>query len=154
MKKIVVISDSHGDKKIYEYIRIHEKDADYFVHCGDSEVMDVNELNDYIAVKGNNDWHLNLPDFVTLRIEDLNVFITHGHRFSFFHRDLAMKDALNQKQCQVLLCGHTHVPMFEHDGNQYFINPGSTSLPRGGSVRSYAVVTIDGRELSCEFKQF
>ena len=39
----------------------------------------------------------------------------------------------------VLLCGHTHVPACrERDGFTY-MNPGSVSIPKEGSARSYMV---------------
>ena len=45
------------------------------------------------------------------------------------------------------------MPLFLKDGSYYYINPGSTSLPRGGSKKSYAVVTIDGQAVDCVFKE-
>ena len=39
----------------------------------------------------------------------------------------------------MLLCGHTHIPRCaEHEGFVY-MNPGSISLPKAGSERSYMV---------------
>lgn len=35
--KIVVISDTHGDKGIIQKIALQEYDADYYFHLGDSE---------------------------------------------------------------------------------------------------------------------
>ena len=36
-----------------------------------------------------------------------------------------------------MLCGHTHVPKYTvHDGYTY-VNPGSVSIPKEGSRRSY-----------------
>lgn len=153
MKKIVVISDNHGDDRMLEYVRDMEPHADYYVHCGDSEAYYKEMLTGYICVKGNNDWALDLPQEAKLIVEDIPILITHGQHFNFFNRELAMNDILTKNQCQVLLCGHTHIPLFQQDGSYYYINPGSTSLPRAGSDRSYAVVTIDHGEIQCEFKK-
>lgn len=153
MKKIVVISDNHGNDDMLRFVKEYEPNADYYVHCGDSEVSDKHLLEGFIAVKGNNDWSLDLPDEEKICVEGMSILITHGHRFGYFNRELAMNDALTRNNCQILLCGHTHIPMFVQDGLFYYINPGSISLPRGGSDKSYAVVTIDQGNVYCEFKK-
>jgi len=152
MKKLIVMSDNHGDNEMLEYIKQCEPHADYYIHCGDSEADYQQLLTGFICVKGNNDWSLDLPQMAILKIEDLDVLITHGQYFGYFNRELAMNDILTRNQCQVLLCGHTHMPMFMQEGQFYYINPGSTSFPRGGSLPGYAVVTIDGKKVTFERK--
>lgn len=152
MKRLVVMSDNHGLDTMMAYIKELEPYADYYIHCGDSEASRQELLSGYICVSGNNDWYLDLPQQAKLKVEDMNILITHGQYFGFFNRELAMNDLLTKNHCQILLCGHTHMPMFEQDGDYYYINPGSTTLPRGGSQPSYAVVTIDGKHVHCQFK--
>jgi len=153
MKKIVVMSDNHGLDEMLNVVKNLEPHADYYIHCGDSEASHKELLSGYICVKGNNDWYLDLPQEAILQVEDVPVLIVHGHRFGYFNRELAMKDALIRHECRLLLCGHTHMPMYIQDGPYTFINPGSTTLPRGGSQKCYAVVTVQGHEVvDCEFK--
>ena len=63
---------------------------------------------------------------------------THGHRFS--------TDAPPPlREGDILLCGHTHVPAFEPfttpDGvHALYVNPGSVSLPKQDSARSYLLL--------------
>ena len=40
MKKIVIMSDNHGDQSMIDYVKEHEQDGDYYIHCGDSEAYD------------------------------------------------------------------------------------------------------------------
>lgn len=40
----------------------------------------------------------------------------------------------------ILLCGHTHLPKREIHPGFVYLNPGSVSLPKGGSVRSYMML--------------
>ncbi len=152
MKKILVMSDNHGDDTIYDLLKQREKNIDFYIHCGDSEAYYEQKLIGFICVKGNNDWHLDFPSQVKVKVEDLTLLVTHGHKFGYWNRDYAMIDALATQDCQVLISGHTHMPMFKKEGDYYFINPGSTSLPRGGSERSYCIVTVDGKNVECEFK--
>ena len=56
------------------------------------------------------------------------------------------------RQGDILLCGHTHIPVWEiRDGIRCF-NPGSVSIPKSGSAHSYMTLedgvftwkTLDG----------
>ncbi|MEG0366497.1 MAG: metallophosphoesterase [Coprobacillus sp.] len=153
MKKIVIMSDNHGQDMMLQRVRDAEKNVDYYIHCGDSEASYKELLSGYICVKGNNDWALELPMDAKIVVEGHNILITHGHRFGYFNREYAMHDALTRNKCDILISGHTHMPMFIKEGQYTFINPGSTSLPRGGSSKSYAVVYVDGENITCEFKE-
>lgn len=153
MKKIVIMSDNHGDQSMLSYVKEQEPQADYYIHCGDSEAYDVRLLAGYICVKGNNDWALDLPSEVKMTVEGMPILITHGQHFGYFQRELAMNDLLTRQHCRILISGHTHMPMFVKDGDFYYVNPGSTTLPRGGSARSYAVLTIDHDQVDFVLKE-
>lgn len=43
----------------------------------------------------------------------------------------------------LLLSGHTHVPAFRREGNCILANPGSVSIPKGGSGRGYLTLESD-----------
>ena len=43
----------------------------------------------------------------------------------------------------ILLHGHTHIPAYEDRGSFIYCNPGSVSLPKGGSSRGYMLLTED-----------
>ena len=153
MKKIVIMSDNHGEDAMLLKVKRLEQDADYYIHCGDSETFDFQLLNDYYSVKGNNDWHLNLPSQIIMEVEGHKIIVTHGHHFGYFNREYAMNDFLTQNNADILICGHTHMPMYTKDGDFYYINPGSTSFPRGGSERSYGVLFLDKDNLKFILKK-
>jgi len=152
MKKIAVMSDNHGDPDAMDFIRELEPDADFYVHCGDSEASDIHVLDGYIAVAGNNDWYLKLPKYAKFKCEDIWVLVTHGQFYGYFDREKKMAGDLKHQKCQLLLSGHTHMPNVSMYKNLTFVNPGSTSWPRGGSKRSYAVITVDGTNIEAEIK--
>ena len=61
------------------------------------------------------------------------IFATHGHVFN--EQNLPML-----KKGDILLHGHTHVPVCrKHDGYTY-VNPGSVSLPKENSAHGYMIV--------------
>lgn len=83
--------------------------------------------------------------------EGRQVFLTHGHRY----------DPWNPPPmgvAQTLLSGHTHVPAWQRVGDLFCANPGSVSLPRGGSPRScllyedgiFRWLTLEGEDFHCE----
>ena len=62
------------------------------------------------------------------------IYATHGHRYN--ERSLPPL-----QKGDVLLTGHTHVPAYVDHGHFIYINPGSVSLPKGGSCHSYLMLT-------------
>ena len=91
-----------------------------------------------LSVRGNCDCEVDqmvlpfpvLADYTVLDTGSRLIFATHGHLFSP-SRPLPMKKG------DILLSGHTHVPRCEETDGLVFLNPGSVSIPKEGSVRSY-----------------
>lgn len=71
-----------------------------------------------------------LAEYCLLETEGRLVFATHGHHFN-----LQSPPAL--KSGDVLLHGHTHVPARDGSHGFWYLNPGSVSLPKESSPRSY-----------------
>lgn len=70
--------------------------------------------------------------------EHQRLFLTHGHLYSPNNLPpLASGD--------VLVYGHTHLPVAEKHGEIFLFNPGSVSIPKGGFAASYGL--LDGRKL-------
>ncbi|MDW3778925.1 phosphodiesterase [Kluyvera cryocrescens] len=66
------------------------------------------------------------------------LFLTHGHLYGPDNLPpLASGD--------VLIFGHTHLPVAEKHGEIFLFNPGSVSIPKGGFAASYGM--MDGRNL-------
>ena len=159
--KWLIASDLHGDARSALALveRYKESGAERLILLGDilyhgprndlpegyapKRVIEIlNGIADEIlCVRGNCDTEvdqmvLNFPilaDYAYLCADGLRIFATHGHRFN--------TSALPPlKNGDILLHGHTHVPVAEPfgDGNIY-INPGSVSIPKEGSAKSYIV---------------
>ena len=134
MKKVLVVSDTHGRTKYLERVLEKEKPIDQLLHLGD-----VGNDVDYIEViaecaccfvPGNNDFYSRLPGERLIRLEGIPIFMTHGH----YHYVNARKDMLRaaavQRGARIALFGHTHVPFCEEMDGVLVANPGSISLPR------------------------
>ena len=91
-----------------------------------------------LSVRGNCDCEVDqmvlpfpvLADYTVLDTGSRLIFATHGHLFS-------PSNPLPMKKGDILLSGHTHVPRCEETDGLVFLNPGSVSIPKEGSVRSY-----------------
>lgn len=153
MRKVVVMSDNHGQQACLERIKVLEPHADYYIHCGDSEA-DEGLLKSFYAVAGNNDWYTNLPEELILEIEDCRFFVSHGHRTGYMNRLETLSIQAKERNCNVALFGHIHMPVIEKSNGVLIVNPGSTTLPRGGSKPSYAYISVDGIEVNVEIKNF
>lgn len=152
MKKIVVMSDSHGHHEMIDIVRSLEPDGDYYVHCGDSEAYQ-EQLKGWICVRGNNDWMSKFKDEIIFEVEGVRFLVSHGHRYGYFDRENVMIDELISNGCDVLLFGHTHVPQYEEINGFYLINPGSVTLPRNNSPHSYCVIFVEKNNIKVEFKK-
>ena len=95
-----------------------------------------------LCVRGNCDTEVDqmvlsfpiLADYAYVSVDGLQIFATHGHRFNTqTPPPLAKGD--------ILLHGHTHVPATIPFGDEnLYINPGSTSIPKENSPKSYIVL--------------
>ena len=74
-----------------------------------------------------------LADYCLMPVRDHMMFCTHGHIYNEEHLPPMMPG-------DILLYGHTHVPRAEKSMGKWMLNPGSVSIPKGGSVQSYAVL--------------
>ena len=93
-----------------------------------------------IVIKGNCDSTVDqtVSDFTfaesaVLFLGGKTIFCTHGDKFN--------KDELPKGKFDLVLYGHFHTGFIEKIGDTIFANPGSTSLPKGGTPRSFLLLT-------------
>jgi putative phosphoesterase len=106
----------------------------------------LNEIKDkIICVQGNCDAEVDqmVLEFPILReacveIDGINYYLTHGHVHNP-NSPINVNDG-------VVLYGHSHVINIENVGPVYYINPGSTSIPKEKLIHSYGV--IENRKVS------
>lgn len=151
--KIVIISDNHGRIEPIQNILYQHQDADAFIHCGDSE-LPVNYLAGYVAVRGNNDFYAELPDYRVLEIGNHRILIAHGHRLMFLDNRELLVNKAKSLDCDVICFGHSHIFESRVIDDITLINPGSISKNRDGSAPSYAILTINNNQLSVERKEY
>ena len=106
----------------------------------------LNPLKDMLlCVRGNCDAEIDRAicefplsaDYEEFRLGTRGVFMTHGHIHSpEMHPPLA--------KGSIFLYGHFHVPKAEYRNGIYYLNPGSTSLPKEDYPGSYGILSEEG----------
>lgn len=104
----------------------------------------LNSVKDEIyAVRGNCEAEVDqmvlefpvMADYAVLVLNGLTFYATHGHVYN-------QENLPPMKAGDILIHGHTHLPSAGKLGDGFLLNPGSTSIPKGGNPATYAV--LDG----------
>jgi putative phosphoesterase len=159
------ISDIHGSsyyatKAIQKF---EEEGADYIILLGDilyhgprnplpkeydpqKVIKILNELKDkIICVRGNCDSEVDqmvlefpiMSDYNIIFYNNKRIFSTHGHLFNESNMPLIQHG-------DIIIHGHTHIPVAKKNDGRYILNPGSISLPKENNPNSYGI--IEGKE--------
>lgn len=158
--KLMIASDLHGSaywcRKMLECFE--KEQAEKLVFLGDilyhgprndlpreyapkQVIAMLNPLADRIlAVRGNCEAEVDqmvlqfpvMAEYAAIFEGGRTIWLTHGHTFNKAH-------PLPFSEGDILLHGHTHVPACESCGAWRYLNPGSVSIPKEGSVNSYMI---------------
>lgn len=131
-EKLILLGDLlyHGPRnnlsKNYDTIKVAEK---------------LNAIkNNLLCVRGNCDAQvdqmvLNFPimsDYSIIYLEKRLIFLTHGHIYNRNNLPPINKN-------DIMIQGHTHVPIIENINGIILMNPGSVSLPKQNSPHSFMI---------------
>lgn len=140
-KKIAVLSDTHGllrpeVKEILHY-------CDGAIHAGDinsreilNQIWDASGRNKpFYVVRGNNDkaWAMDLPLTMEFTLGGTHFFLVHNK-----------KDVpANQKDTQIIICGHSHKYLEEEKDGRLWLNPGSCGKRRFHQEITMAIIYLE-----------
>lgn len=146
--RILVVSDSHRDRDALKKAIDLQRTAEIVIFLGDG-INDFNDLKAYypekmfLGVKGNCDFGVSGENVGTFTAGGLKIFYTHGHiynvKYSIYNAVLAAREA----NAQILLYGHTHIPLTDYDDGLYIMNPGSIGNPYDRKP-TYGIIDIVG----------
>ena len=156
--KLLIASDIHGSayycRKLLEAYKKEEADklillGDILYHGPRNDLPEEYAPKEVIAmlnpmkqeilcVRGNCDTEVDqmvlefpiLADYGFLYERERMIFLTHGHVFNENHLPMLKKG-------DMLLHGHSHVPVCREHEEYIYMNPGSVSIPKEGSEHSY-----------------
>lgn len=151
MKTITVVSDTHGNRRALEKLENIFSECDYIIHLGDTSqdgaYIRTNHPDKTYLLNGNCDGVKFGEDELTLDIEGVRIFATHGHLYSAKTTCLKLIARANELNCNVALYGHTHRPREEDIGGVKLINPGTLSRY---SQNSYCYLVISDGKAVCK----
>lgn len=174
--KFLIASDLHGSVKYVKELlnAINKEQADRVILLGDllyhgprnglSEEYDpqvVAELlngikNKLICVRGNCDAEVDqllldfpiMAKYAVMPVSSRLMYFTHGHVYNENNLPPFCSG-------DILVYGHTHVPLLKQVGQVVCMNPGSVSLPKNGSYHGYITLengVFNFKDLSGEIK--
>lgn len=140
--RALVLSDIHGDlttlRWLLEQVWKQTGPIDGYFCLGDG-VRDFQHMENFIrardenallvAVCGNCDWGVDVPEREIISFGGANIYLTHGHYHRVKSTLTYLKDAARDAQCTIALYGHTHVPDVE-PGVPMLVNPGAAKDDR------------------------
>lgn len=158
--KWFIASDIHGSAYYFEKMlnAYKRENADKMILLGDilyhgprndlpkeynpkKIIPQLNALkNEILCVRGNCEAEVDnmvlefdcMADYALLAYNNHTVFITHGHKYN-------TSNPPSLKKGDILLHGHTHIPVCEDCGEYTYINPGSVSIPKENSWHGYII---------------
>lgn len=152
--KIGVISDTHipeRAKALPKKILDEFSKVDLIIHAGDFIEIEVlhtlQSLAKVIAVSGNMDFlevKSVLKEKEIVQIEDIKIAVTHGYGPPSHLVEL-LKKTFKREKPNVIVFGHSHIPMNELIDNTLFFNPGSPTDKIFSPYNSYGLLEIKGK---------
>ena len=101
----------------------------------------LNSIKDnLICVRGNCDADVDqvvlefpiMSDYSSIYLDGRMLFLTHGHIYN-------KSNLPNLNDGDIIIHGHTHVPMIEKINNIIYMNPGSVSAPRQNNPNTFMI---------------
>ena len=137
-----------------EAVRLECPDLCFFLGDGETDLVTLRgrfpdlPLN---AVRGNCDLRSTQPLVLSAVVAGLRIYAVHGHRHEVKYDEMLRelcREAL-RADADVVLFGHTHIPVLEEHLGMTVLNPGSI-----GNVRSpsYGLLKIENGAFGAELK--
>ena len=144
MTRLVLISDSHGQKADLEAVCKLHPEADRIIFLGDGagefeKIKAEHPEWPLIGVRGNCDPGSTLPRDLELVVDGKRFLCSHGNSYGVKSGPWMLADEAKARGCDAAFYGHTHTPDISVEEGILCVNPGAVSdyfAPR------YAIVDI------------
>ena len=151
MYRIIVVSDTHRHLEHITRVLDNIIDFDMIIHLGDN-VADAKSLErlypdkKLVAVQGNTDMPTPYaPVEIFREIEGVPILITHGHLFGVKTDTNRIFYRGKELGAEVVLFGHTHIPLCQKEEGIYLLNPGGYN----SYSRSIGIIEIENSRARC-----
>ncbi len=144
--EIILVSDNHSAEKPLDIVLRRHRRADYFIHCGDSQ-MPKYMLRSFICVRGNNDFEPGFDREFILSVEEHRILILHGHLENTWRSNDILVYKAQKNRCDIVCFGHTHMYLDTIEEGIRLLNPGSLRHNRDGSRPGYMQIFLDPEKI-------
>ncbi|MDE7453733.1 MAG: metallophosphoesterase [Clostridia bacterium] len=150
MIKITVVSDSHGNRRALDGLDTVFSESDIIIHLGDTSADGSyiqSKFPKTILINGNCDPIKLGEDEKVIQVEDIKIFLCHGHLYSAKTTLLKIAARAKELGCSIALYGHTHRPREDFENGVTLLNPGA--LYRYGE-KSYLYLVVNGEKFTAK----
>lgn len=157
---MAIFSDTHGNMTSMRQALGALGPFDAVIHLGDGVTDGLTVARErglpFHGVAGNEDWGTGLAETSQVTIAGWRIFLIHGHQTEInpYQSKEHWLDNLNElvelarsNQAQILIFGHTHVPLLETHGSTVMCNPGTHHL---GASQPHSMVIGDFDDTSLQ----
>jgi uncharacterized protein len=148
--KIGVISDTHGEMNPKALKAL--KGVDHIIHagdvCGEDVIRKLENIAPVTAVKGNMDFgelSAKLSTTESIKFGKALIYVLHINHMLDIE---PTKEGFN-----VIITGHTHIPLIKTNNDVLYINPGSASLPKQNKYPTIALLYVSEEDINAEIIQ-
>jgi putative phosphoesterase len=149
--KIAVLADTHIPKRAKflppRALEILQQ-ADKIIHAGDiltQEFLDhLSFIAPVFAVLGNNDLNLELPEKLEFELEHIKFALIHDSG-SKLGRPARLRKLF--PKADVVIFGHSHIPMNEQHGDLLLFNPGSATDRRRQPQCTMGLIELEKKSI-------
>ncbi len=150
--RIGIVGDTHGSLPAMRKVLASAPPVEYWLHTGDhaadSNFLRLETKLPVISVLGNCDRIVTKdekPDeYITL--EGHKIWVTHGNKYLHENGEAELAWWARKLEMEIVVFGHTHVPLVKWYGDVLLINPGSPVLPRSETGESFAVLELQANK--------
>ncbi|TMV52133.1 metallophosphoesterase [Paenibacillus mesophilus] len=161
---IGVVSDTHLStraRKLPSVLMEGLRHADVIIHAGDWFTTDVYEelsaLAPVVGVAGNGDGDDIINRFGmkrTVEYEGVRIGIVHGHEGPDRSTPERARLAFRDDPQDLIVFGHSHIPLLEKIGDTVLFNPGSPTDKRRQLKYSFGIVTARNGTFEAEHRYY
>ncbi|MDR0880361.1 MAG: metallophosphoesterase [Clostridioides sp.] len=157
MRKLAVVSDTHRVELIMDKFIDRIKDCDLILHAGDNfeDCTYIQQLTgkEVIGVPGNCDHkYVGIAEReLVLEVDGVNILLCHGDQYNVQFDTYTLESHAELAGVDVAIFGHTHRPYKTEYNGILYINPGSLSIPRGGTDSGFMILNIENGNFDVEY---
>ena len=162
--KIGLISDTHIPNRAKNLPQSFvdwfvEEKVEMIIHCGDvtdKRLLEfLKEIADVKVVRGNTDYY-DFPRELFLDAEGWKLYVFHSSEVYPRGDVYKLYKIGSEKNADIVVFGHTHIPLFTKVGDIFLLNPGSATGVWSGEIdnppKSAAILELDKKEIKVKFK--